>query len=398
MKISIRGKEMPASPIRRLVPYAEAAKKEGVKVYHLNIGQPDIHTPKTMMEGYKKTDIEVLAYGHSGGLWEYRQALSGYYAKHNINVTKEEILITTGGSEAIIFAMMSTMDEGDEIIIPEPFYTNYNGFAREAGVKIVPVTSKIEENFKLPAKEEIEKAITAKTKAIMVCNPNNPTGYVYTKEELKVVRDIAVKHDLWVMSDEVYREFVYDGAEHISIMNIDGLEDRAIMLDSISKRYSACGARIGMLVTRNKDILDAALRLGQARLCPATLDQIAGMQALKTPQEYMDEVYNEYKKRRDVVFEGLADIPDVVALKPQGAFYTVIKLPVKDANDFAIWLLEKFRMNNETIMLAPADGFYATPGKGRDEVRLAFVLNEEAMRRSMEILKKALEQYPGRIS
>ena len=394
MKISRRGIEMPASPIRRLVPYAEVAKKEGVHVYHLNIGQPDIHTPDIMMDGYRNTDIKVLAYGHSGGLWEYREKLAEYYNSFNINVTKEEILITTGGSEAIIFAMISTMDYGDEIIIAEPFYTNYNGFAKEAGVKIVPVTSKIEEGFKLPSISELEAKVTDKTKALLLCNPNNPTGYVYTKEELNIIKDFAIKHDLWILSDEVYREFVYDGAEHISVLNIDGIEDRAIILDSVSKRYSACGARVGMLVTKNKEILDAALRLGQARLCPATLDQIASMHALETPKEYMEEVYNEYRTRRDVVFEELDKMDDVVALKPNGAFYTVIKLPVIDANDFSIWLLKEFRLNNETIMLAPADGFYASPDKGKDEVRLAFVLNTEDMKKSMRILKEALAQYP----
>jgi len=396
MKISRRGNEMPASPIRRLVPYAETAKKEGVHVYHLNIGQPDIPTPDKMMEGFKNTDIKVLAYGHSGGLWEYREKLAEYYNSFDINVTKEEILVTSGGSEAIIFAMMSTMDDGDEIIIPEPFYTNYNGFARECGVKIVPVTSYIEENFKLPAISELEAKITDKTKAIMVCNPNNPTGYVYSREELETIRDVAVKHNLWVLSDEVYREFVYDGKTHISVLNIDGMEERAIVLDSISKRYSACGARIGMLVTKNKEILDAALRLGQARLCPPTLEQIAGMYALETPKEYMDDVYNEYRARRDVVFEALDKMPEVTAHKPNGAFYAVIKLPVEDANDFSIWLLEEFRHNNETIMLAPADGFYASPELGKDEVRLAFVLNVESMKKSMIILKEALAQYPKR--
>lgn len=396
MNISRRSNQMPASPIRRLVPYAEAAKKEGVKVYHLNIGQPDIETPEVMLNAFRNHQIKILEYGHSAGLWEYRQALARYYNRFGLNVAPDDIIVTTGGSEAIIFAMMVAMDEGDEIIIPEPYYTNYNGFAVEAGVKIVPVTSRVEDGFKLPPAEEIESKIGPRTRAIMICNPNNPTGYVYTADEMELLKELVVKYDLWLLTDEVYREFVYDGAKHISSLELSGIEDRVIMLDSISKRYSACGARIGCLVSKNKEVISAVLKMGQARLCPPTLEQIAGIAAVDTPQEYFDYVIEEYKNRRDVVFEELAEMDDVVALKPKGAFYTVIKLPIDDSNNFAIWLLKDFRLNNETIMLAPADGFYATPGKGVDEVRLAFVLNVEAMRKSMKILKAALEVYPGR--
>lgn len=396
MNISQRSNTMPASPIRKLVPYAETAKKEGVHVYHLNIGQPDIHTPQVMMDAFRNHDIKVLEYGHSAGLWEYREALAKYYNRFDINVSKEDIIVTTGGSEAIIFAFMVTMDPGDEVIVPEPYYTNYNGFAIEAGVKIVPVTSKVEDGFKLPPAEEIEAKITDKTKAILLCNPNNPTGYVYTREEMETVKELVLKHDLWFLTDEVYREFVFDGMEHVSVLHLEGLEDRAIIMDSVSKRYSACGARIGCIVSKNQDVINSVLKLGQARLCPPTMEQLAGIAAVDTPQEYFDEVLEEYKRRRDVVFEELADMNDVVALKPKGAFYTVIKLPIDDANKFAIWLLSDFRLDNETVMLAPADGFYATPGKGKDEVRLAYVLNTESMRKAMRILKAALKEYPGR--
>lgn len=395
--ISQRAKGMPPSPIRKLVPYAEDAKKRGNKVYHLNIGQPDIPTPKIMMDAFRNHDITVLAYGHSGGLWEYREGLAKYYQKFDINVSKEQVLVTTAGSEAIIFVMMATMDPGDEVLVPEPFYTNYNGFAVEAGVKVVPITCKAEDGFKLPSDEEIRAKITPRTRAIMICNPNNPTGYVYTKEELERLRDIVLEKDLFFFSDEVYREFVYDGGTHHSVMHLSGLEDRAVLLDSISKRYSACGARIGCLVTKNEDILESALRFGQARLCPPTMEQIAAIAALDTPQEYFDEVMEEYRQRRDVVFEALNNIPGVVGQKPPGAFYTIVKLPVDDADKFCTWLLEEFHDNKETVMLAPAGGFYATPGLGTNEVRIAFVLNTAAMKRSMEILEKALEAYPGRV-
>lgn len=394
--ISKRAQTMPPSPIRKLVPFAEAAKAKGIKVYHLNIGQPDIPTPQVMLDAFRNHNITVLEYGHSAGLWEYREGLAGYYQKNGINVTKEEVLVTTAGSEAIIFAMLACMDEGDEVIIPEPFYTNYLGFAVEAGVKVVPITCRAEDGFRLPDKSDIETKITSRTKAIMICNPNNPTGYVYTREELEILRDLCLQHDLFLIGDEVYREFVYDGQKHHSVMHFEGLEDRAIIVDSISKRYSACGARIGCLVTKNKDILSTALRFGQARLCPPTMEQIAANAALNTPQSYFDEVIGEYLARREVVFNALQQIPGVVAHKPGGAFYTVVKLPVQNADHFCQWLLSDFDDNGETVMLAPAAGFYATPGLGKDEVRIAFVLNTRAMARSMEILSNALKRYPHR--
>ena len=395
-RISNRAKTMPPSPIRKLVPFAEAAKKRGIKVYHLNIGQPDIPTPEVMMNAFRNHEIKVLEYGHSGGLWEYREGLVKYYRRHNIHVSKEEILVTTAGSEAIIFAMLATMDEGDEMIVPEPFYTNYNGFAVEAGVKVVPVTCRAEDGFALPPDAEIRAKITPRTRAIMICNPNNPTGYVYRLEEMNHLRALVLEHDLFFFSDEVYREFVYDGKKHHSVLHLEGLDDRAVLLDSISKRYSACGARVGCLVTHNKDILESALRFGQARLCPPTMEQLAALAAVDTPQSYMDAVFNDYNRRRETVFNALGKIPGVVGQKPSGAFYTVVKLPVDNADRFCRWLLEEFDDKGETVMLAPANGFYATPGLGEDEVRIAFVLNSAAMERSMEILKKALQAYPGK--
>ena len=395
-RISNRAKTMPPSPIRKLVPFAEAAKKRGIKVYHLNIGQPDIPTPEVMMNAFRNHEIKVLEYGHSGGLWEYREGLVKHYRRHNIHVSKEEILVTTAGSEAIIFAMLATMDEGDEMIVPEPFYTNYNGFAVEAGVKVVPVTCRAEDGFALPPDAEIRAKITPRTRAIMICNPNNPTGYVYRLEEMNRLRALVLEHDLFFFSDEVYREFVYDGKKHHSVLHLEGLDDRAVLLDSISKRYSACGARVGCLVTHNKDILESALRFGQARLCPPTMEQLAALAAVDTPQSYMDAVFNDYNRRRETVFNALGKIPGVVGQKPSGAFYTVVKLPVDNADRFCRWLLEEFDDKGETVMLAPANGFYATPGLGDDEVRIAFVLNSAAMERSMEILKKALQAYPGK--
>jgi aspartate aminotransferase len=395
-EIAKRAHLMPSSPIRKLVPYAEDAKKRGIQVYHINIGQPDIKSPRIFMDAFRNHQLDVLPYGHSAGLWEYREALVSYYKRFDIYINSEEILVTHGGSEAIIFAMMATMDPGEEIIIPEPFYTNYNGFAIEAGVQVVPVTCKVEDGFKLPPITEIEAKISAKTRAIMICTPNNPTGYVYTREEMEALRNLVLKHDLFFFSDEVYREFIYEGALYTSLFHLEDLEDRAILLDSISKRYSVCGARVGCLITHNKDILNTGLRLGQARLCPATMEQMAAQAAVDTPPSYFEEVVQEYRKRRDVVFEELQKIPGVVALKPQGAFYTIVKLPIDDADKFSTWLLEEFHLEKETIMLAPANGFYATPGKGEDEVRIAFVLNVRAMKRSMEILGEALKIYPGR--
>lgn len=395
-QVAKRAKLMPPSPIRKLVPYAEDAKKRGIQVYQINIGQPDIKSPQLFMDAFRNHQLDVLPYGHSAGLWEYREALVSYYKRFNIHINSEEILVTHGGSEAIIFAMMATMDPGEEIIIPEPFYTNYNGFAIEAGVQVIPVTSKVEDGFKLPPIAEIEEKISPKTRAIMICTPNNPTGYVYTPDEMEALRKLVLEHDLFFFSDEVYREFIYEGAVYTSVFHLKDLEDRAILLDSISKRYSVCGARVGCLITRNKDILSTGLRLGQARLCPATLEQMAAQAAVNTPQSYFEEVLQEYRKRRDVVFEELQKIPGVIALKPQGAFYTIVKLPVDDADKFSTWLLKDFQLEKETIMLAPANGFYATPGKGVDEVRIAFVLNVKAMKRSMEILGEALKVYPGR--
>lgn len=394
--LSGRARAMPPSPIRKLVPLAEEAKRRGIEVYHLNIGQPDIATPRQMLDAYRHHDIEVLAYGHSGGLWEYRESLAGYYAGHGIEVTKEQILVTTAGSEAIIFALMAIADPGDEVLLPEPFYTNYNGFAVETGVKLVPAASRPEEGYRLPPLEELAARVTSRTRGILVCNPNNPTGYVYTREELEGLAELAVEHDLFLLSDEVYREFVYDGTVHHSVLRLPGLEDRAILLDSISKRYSACGARVGCLVTRNEDVLETVLRFGQARLCPPTLEQIAARAAISTPAAYFEAARDEYRRRRDVVYEALAGIPGVVQTRPKGAFYTMVKLPVDDADSFCAWLLLQFEDRGETVMLAPAAGFYATPGLGRQEARIAFVLDVEAMRRSMELLAKALQEYPGR--
>jgi len=396
VKLSKRGASIPPSPIRKLVPYAEQAKEKGIHVYHLNIGQPDIKTPEVMLNAFKSQDMEVLEYGHSAGLIEYRTKLAEYYRTKEIDVTAEDIIITTGGSEAIIFAMMSTMDPGDEIIIPEPFYTNYNGFAREAMVNIVPVTCVIEDGFALPPFAEIEAKISSKTKAIMICNPNNPTGYIYTQNEMREIADLCKKHDLFFMTDEVYREFTYDGRNHHSVMHMPDISDRAILLDSVSKRYSACGARIGAIVSKNRDIIDAGLRLGQARLCPPTMEQLAAMAAVDTPDSYFEEVHEEYTNRRNAIYEALQKIEGVVAPNPGGAFYLIAKLPIDSAETFCQWLLTDFSDNNETVMLAPAAGFYATEGGGRDEVRIAYVLNVPALIRSVEILEKALEMYPGR--
>ncbi len=394
--LSNRGQTMPPSPIRKLVPYADQAKERGIRVYHLNIGQPDIHTPNSFMNPIKNLQMDVLAYGPSAGLTSLRKKLAEYYNRFNIDVSYEDILVTTGGSEAIIFAMMAICDPGDEIIIPEPFYTNYNGFAVEAGVKIVPITSDIEDDFQLPPIESIAEKITHRTRGILICNPNNPTGYVYSKDELETLREIVLKHDLFLLSDEVYREFVYDGQAHTSIMHLEGLEDRTIMLDSVSKRYSACGARIGMIVSRNRQVIDACLRFGMARLCPPTIEQIGTEAGIDTPQEYFDRVIREYNDRRNVMVEMLRQMPGVVAPMPKGAFYLIVRLPVEDADKFAQWLLTDFNINKETVMLAPANGFYSTPGLGKDEVRIAYVLNVESIKNAMNILAEGLKKYPGR--
>jgi aspartate aminotransferase len=391
--ISHRGEQMPPSPIRKLVPYAEAAKKRGTKVYHLNIGQPDIVTPKLVLDAVRNMDMTVLEYSHSAGFESYRNKLCTYYSRFNINLTPDEIIVTTGGSEAIQFAMMACLDPGDEIIIPEPFYANYNGFAVAAQVSIKPISSSIEDGFKLPPIEDFEKNITSKTKAIMICNPNNPTGYLYSADEMNVLKELCLKHDLYLMSDEAYREFCYDGHTHISAMNLEGLEQHVILLDTISKRYSACGGRIGAFVTKNKAVYDAAMKFAQARLSPPTFAQIAGEAAVDLPDNYFDEVKAEYLNRRNVLVERLNKIPGVLCPNPGGAFYAMAKLPVESAEEFCKWLLESFSYNNETVMMAPASGFYATKGLGLNEVRFAYVLNTEDINKAMDCLENALETY-----
>lgn len=395
-KLSQKAIEMPASPIRKLVPYAETAKAKGKIVYHLNIGQPDIETPEVALNAIKNMDRKVIEYSHSAGFESYRNGLSAYYKKTGINVNPEDILITTGGSEALIFGFMVTCNPGDEVIIPEPFYANYNGFAVMAGVNVVPVISTIETGFALPPVEEIEKKITSKTKAIVICNPGNPTGYLYSKEELEQLRAIVLKHDLILFADEVYREFCYDGAIPFSVMNLDGLEENVIMIDSVSKRYSMCGARIGALITKNKEIMAAALKFGQARLSPPTIDQIASEAALNTPQSYFDNVVAEYVQRRNIMIEGLNKIPGVFCPKPSGAFYCVAKFPVDDAEKFCQWLLEDFEFEGQTVMMAPANGFYSTKGAGQQEARIAYVLNQDSLSKAVICLKEALKVYPGR--
>lgn len=384
---------MPESPIRKLVPYSEIAKRKGHKVYHLNIGQPDIKTPEVALNAVKNADISVLEYSHSAGFESYRTKLSSYYKKQGLPIEVADIIITTGGSEALLFAMGTTMDQGDEIIIPEPFYANYNGFSTASGVTVVPVISTIDEGFALPPISAFEKLITPKTKAILICNPGNPTGYLYSKEEILQLAEIVKKHDLFLIADEVYREFIYDGEEHFSIMNVPGLEENAIMIDSVSKRYSMCGARIGCIVSKNKEVMAASMKFAQARLSPPTFAQIASEAALETPQSYFDEVITEYKDRRDTLIEELQKIEGVKVATPKGAFYCIAKLPVKSADDFAQWLLETYDFNGETVMVAPAAGFYSTPGVGLDEVRIAYVLKKEDLIRSVEILGEALKAY-----
>ncbi|MEA2106691.1 MAG: pyridoxal phosphate-dependent aminotransferase [Bacteroidota bacterium] len=395
-QISDKGKQMPASPIRKLVPYAEEAKSKGRKVYHLNIGQPDIPTPEVALEAVKNITAKVIEYSHSAGNESYRKGLAKYYKSVNIDVDHTEMLITTGGSEAITFAFLSTLNPGDEVIVPEPFYANYNGFAVSAGVVVKPITSSIENNFALPPIEEFEKLITPKTKGIVICNPNNPTGYLYSESELKQLQKIIEKHDLYLYSDEVYREFCYDGHTHFSAMHLKGIENNVIMMDSVSKRYSMCGARVGALVTKNKEVIATAMKFAQARLCPPSFGQWAGEAALNTPNEYFDEVYNEYIERRDFMVEALNKIEGVICPKPKGAFYTVVKLPVDDTDKFAQWILSEFEYKNQTVMMAPASGFYATPGLGKQEVRIAYVLKKEDLAKAMETLEVALKAYPGR--
>ncbi len=396
-KIAQKAIDMPASPIRKLVPYAEKAKKSGKTVYHLNIGQPDIETPQVALDAIKNFDHKVIEYSHSAGFESYRVKLAETYQKGGLPVNTEDILITTGGSEALIFGFMATCNPGDEVIIPEPFYANYNGFAVTAGINVVPVTSSIESGFALPPVAEIEAKITAKTKAIVICNPGNPTGYLYSQAELEQLRDIVKKHDLFLFADEVYREFCYDGAQPFSVLNLAGIEENVIMIDSVSKRYSMCGARIGALVTKNKELMAAVLKFGQARLSPPTVDQIASEAALNTPQSYFDNVVAEYVERRNIMVDGLNAIPGVFCPKPSGAFYCVAKFPVDNAEKFCQWLLEDFEFEGQTVMMAPANGFYSTPGAGLQEARIAYVLNKESLQKAVVCLAEALKVYPGRI-
>ncbi|MDQ3046678.1 MAG: pyridoxal phosphate-dependent aminotransferase [Bacteroidota bacterium] len=397
-KISIKGEHMPSSPIRKLVPFAEAAKKKGRKIYHLNIGQPDIETPAEMMNAIKNADIKVLEYSHSAGFESYRRKLAGYYGGFHINIDQNDIMITTGGSEAIEIAMMTCFNAGDEIIIPEPFYANYNGFTCAADVVIKPVKSFIETGFALPPISEFEKLITPKTKGIMICNPGNPTGYLYSREELELLKQLVVKYDLFLLSDEVYREFCYDGKEYVSVMHLEGIDNNVVLLDSISKRYSACGARIGALISRNKEVMTTAMKFAQARLSPPTFGQIGAEAALDTPKEYFDKVQNEYVGRRDFLIEALNKMEGVFCPKPSGAFYCIARLPIDNSDKFCQWLLESFEFEGQTVMLAPATGFYSTPGSGINEVRLAYVLNKTDLKNAMVCLEKALEAYPGRTS
>jgi aspartate aminotransferase len=395
--ISEKGKAMPASPIRKLVPFAEEAKRKGVRVYHLNIGQPDIPTPDIALNAIRSIDIKVIEYSHSAGNESYRRKLAAFYRSIGINIDHTEILVTTGGSEAILFSLMTCLNPGDEVITPEPFYANYNGFATSAGVKIVPVTSYIRNDFALPPIAEIEKKITAKTKAIIVCNPNNPTGYLYSKKEMLELMEIVKEYDLFLFSDEAYREFCYDGAEHFSAMKLTVIDQNVIMLDSVSKRYSECGVRIGALVTKNKEVISTALKFGQARLSPPGLGQIAAEASIDAPPEYFHEVNKEYTARRNYMVEALNKIPGVYCPKPKGAFYSVVKLPVDDSDKFAQWLLEEFEYRKQTVMVAPASGFYSTPGFGKNEVRIAYVLKIGDLKNAMETLAEALKIYPGRV-
>ncbi len=394
--ISNKGAKMPESPIRKLVPFAEAAVKRGIKVFYFNIGQPDIKTPEVALNAIKNNDLKVIEYSHSAGFESLRQGMANYYSKLNIDLTVNDIIVTTGGSEALLFAFGSMMDAGDEIIIPEPFYANYNGFAIASGVKVVPVVASIDNGFALPPISEFEKLITPKTKAILICNPGNPTGYMYSKEELLKLKDIVLKHDLFLIADEVYREFAYDGAEHTSVLNLNGLEENAVVIDSVSKRYSMCGARIGAIVSKNKALMSTAMKFAQARLSPPTYAQIASEAALQTPASYFEEVNAEYVARRNAMVDGLNSIPGVRCPRPKGAFYAMAEFPVNDADDFAQWLLEEYNYNGETVMMAPASGFYADPKLGKKQARLAYVLNIDAIKSAIEILRQALLVYPGK--
>jgi aspartate aminotransferase len=393
--ISLKGQTMPESPIRKLAPFAEAAKYQGKEVYHLNIGQPDIKTPPRALEAVRQAELDILAYSPSDGFASYKEKLAAYYAHHDIEIAPEDLMVTTGGSEALLFALNSITDPGDEVIIPEPFYANYNGFGISAGVSVVPVTARIEEEFALPPIEDFEALIGPNTRAIMICNPGNPTGYLYSLEELEKLRKICLQHDIYLIADEVYREFAYDGARHYSILTLEGLEEHAIVVDSVSKRYSMCGARIGCLISRNSALMATALKYAQARLSPPTLAQIAAEAALTTPEHYYEEVQKEYRERRDILIDGLAEMEGVYCPRPRGAFYAVAQLPVDSAERFAQWLLSAFEVDGKTIMVAPAEGFYATPGMGGNQVRLAYVLEKPKLKESVAILQQALETYPG---
>lgn len=395
--ISSKGLKMPESPIRKLVPYAENAKKRGIKVFHLNIGQPDIKTPQIALDAVRNNTLEVIAYARSEGSETYRDKLSNYYKKNEIDISASDIIVTTGGSEALLFTFGSVMDTDDEVIIPEPFYANYNGFSTESGIKIVPIISKIKDNFALPPIEEFEKLITPRTKAILICNPGNPTGYLYSKDEIQKLAAIVKKHDLFLIADEVYREFTYDRLEHYSVMQENGLDQHAIMIDSVSKRYSMCGARIGCIVSKNKEVIATALKFAQARLSPPTYALIASEAALDTPQSYFDAVISEYVERRNTLVTALQKIDGVKVTRPKGAFYCIAELPVNNADHFAQWLLEDFQLNNETVMVAPAAGFYSTEGLGQNQVRIAYVLKKEDLVRSVHILKIALAKYNTRL-
>lgn len=396
-QLSKKAERMPASPIRKLVPFAENAQKRGIKIYHLNIGQPDIETPPEYWNAVKNFDNKVLEYSHSAGKESYRRKLATYYQRYDIDVDYSDIIVTTGGSEALLFALYSCLNPGDEIIIPEPFYTNYNAFAVTAGIVIKPITSTIETGFALPSIDEFEKLITPNTKAIMICNPNNPTGYLYSKEELEQLRELVLKYDIFLFADEVYREMVYDGKKHYSIMTLEGLEENAVVLDSISKRYSACGARIGAIVSKNKQLIDAALRFGQSRLCAPTLDQAGAEAAVEVKDSYFENVLKEYVSRRDLLVGSLNNMEGVICPNPGGAFYTTVKLPIDDADFFCQWMLDSFEHEKQTVMMAPAPGFYATKGLGQNEVRIAYVLKKEDLRKAMECLAIALKVYPGRV-
>lgn len=392
-QISTRGIQMPESPIRKLVPYAEKAKKLGKEVIHLNIGQPDIETPEVALNAIKNLDLKVLEYSHSAGNESYRKGLAEYYSKISAGITHEEVMVTTGGSEALSFAFTACLNPGDEVIIPEPFYANYNGFAETTGVKVVPINSKIENGFALPPIADFEAKISAKTKTILICNPGNPTGYLYSKEELIQLRDLVKKHDLYLFADEVYREFCYDGKKHESILSLEGIEENVIVVDSVSKRYSMCGVRIGALVSRNKEVMSTILKLAQARLSPPLLGQIASEAALQTPQSYFDQVSKEYVERRDILVDGLNAIEGVFCPKPGGAFYAVAQLPVEDTEDFCQWMLEDFEYNGKTVMMAPVSGFYSTPGEGKKEVRLAYVLEKEKLKQALECIEAGIKAY-----